>query len=98
MKKLFLGSVLLLALASCGSEPGTKDNSTNNNGTGSATAPIHSEMADTTHMSNQSGATGNGGVGTGISNGTGEANSKTGSKSGSGSGVDGSGSSRKAGN
>lgn len=96
MKKLFLGSVLLLALTSCGSEPGTKDNSTNNNGTGSAAAPIHSEMADTTHMSNQSGATGNGGVGTGISNGTGEANSKTGSKSGSG--VDGSGSSRKAGN
>ncbi len=97
MKKLFLGSVLLVGLASCGSKSGTKDNSTNN-GTGSAAASGEPEMADTTHMSNQSGATGNDGVGTGISNGTGEANSGTGSKAGSGSGVHGSGSSRKAGN
>lgn len=98
MKKLFLGSVLLVALASCGSKSGTKDNSINN-GTGSAAAASGGpEMADTTHMSNQSGATGNDGVGTGISNGTGEANSGTGAKAGSGSGVNGSGSSRKAGN
>lgn len=97
MKKLFLGSVLLVALASCGSRSGTKDNSINN-GTGSAAASGGPEMADTAHMSNQSGATGNDGVGTGISNGTGEANSGTGSKAGSGPGTNENGSSRKAGN
>lgn len=93
---------MLVALASCGSKSGTKDNSINNGtgsaGTGSAAASGGPEMADTAHMSNQSGATGNDGVGTGISNGTGEANSGTGSKAGSGPGTNENGSSRKAGN
>ncbi len=96
MKNLFLGSILLLALTSCGSNSGTKDNSMNS-GTGGSAVTSSPERADTTHISNQSGATGNGGVGTGISNGAGEANSGTGAKAGSG--TNGSGSSnRNAGN
>lgn len=89
---------MLVALASCGSKSGTNDDDSMNNGTGSTVTSGGMERADTTHISNQSGSTGNGGVGTGISNGTGEANSGTGSKAGSGPGTNESGSSRKAGN
>lgn len=74
MKKVFFGLVLLLSLASCGPGTDTKKSSdsqetTTSSGGSSATMP------DTTVTPNQSGSTGNGGVGTGAVNGTGEESS-----------------------
>lgn len=93
MKKVLLGSVLLVALASCGSD-GAEENTTHK-GTGAGSP----QMVDTSATSNQSGATGNGGIGTGASNQTGEENSGTGAEGGSGSAASGNGGAgKKAGN
>jgi len=88
MKNLFLGSILILAMVSCSSnadkaDGGTKTpESTNEVPTGTSGAGA----LDTAHPTNQTGQTGNGGVGTGASSATGAGTDESGSGNGTPSG------------
>jgi hypothetical protein len=79
MKKVIFVSALLLAVASCGSGTSTKQSTSSTENTGSSSGSS-STMPDTSVTPNQSGSTGNGGVGTGAVNQTGEESSGTGNK------------------